>query len=311
MQLVYQGAADRADPGGHPGRAARAPSTSCASASTSWASPSPRSRPRAATRSPSACRTSRTPPAPRSWSAPPPGWTSTTGRPTRSRPNGKTVASQLQTQDPDRDRDQPGRREPRRRGSPARAAWRSTTRSSWRPSSRRRAGTDNARIEPRVLHVRGARQRRVPDRRQGQRAHAAVRAALPARPAPTTTEQDLIAGPADRRHRPRAQILDGPARDRRAAGRAVELLQADPVQPPRRRSSSSSRTTSRCSATTSPTRSRAPTSAGSPDVSFGFTRRGNKAFQNVTGDDRPPRPARQPRSASSSTSTSRSRSTPS
>ena len=56
----------------------------------------------------------------------------------------------------------------------------------------------------------------------------------------------------------------GPARDRRAAGRPDQLHQAADLGRSRRRSSSCSGTTSRCSATTSPTRSRAPTRAAAP-----------------------------------------------
>ena len=61
VELVYQAQADAGAAQGHPGRASTARSTSCASASTSWASPSPRSSARAATRSRSGCPTSRTP----------------------------------------------------------------------------------------------------------------------------------------------------------------------------------------------------------------------------------------------------------
>ena len=60
------GRADAPDARGHAGRAVAARSTSCASASTSSACPSRRSRPRAATRSRPACRTSRTRRAPSS-----------------------------------------------------------------------------------------------------------------------------------------------------------------------------------------------------------------------------------------------------
>ena len=77
------GRAEPADAPRHPGRAQPRRRHHARARRLSWASPSPRSRPPAATRSPSGCPTCRTPSGPSRRSARSPSCTSMTGRPTR------------------------------------------------------------------------------------------------------------------------------------------------------------------------------------------------------------------------------------
>ena len=313
VELVYQGEPTAADAGRHPGRAARARSTSCASGSTSSASPSRRSRPRAATRSRSACRTSRT--SPRAEKQ-----VGTTARLDVLRLGGERADAERQDRrepaaDPGSDarrRSARGRQRPRP-GSPAPGSM--TLYDAVKLASKQPAGraSDNARARARstTCSARPAAPRaRPPPRLAGRRRRRSVSTACSPGPDDNARRTCSSRPPAGRqRRRGRSMLVVPPGHGRAAGRRRRAPTHQTQLRQPRRRSSTCSRTTSRCSATTSPTRSRAPTRAGSPDVTFGFTSQGRERVPERHRDRSPTAASSSAGSARRSTSTSRSRST--
>ena len=192
--------------------------------------------------------------------------------------------------------DQPGLAERRRRGTRARAAWRSTTRSSWRPSSPRRPAPTTRAQRPASTTCsarRAARPAQAAAKANGTRPSSGRSTACS--PALTTTE----AGPA-RTGLPTGvsasdgQMLDGPARDRRAAGGRR------PASPSRRRFDDPTAQffVLRDHVVAVRQRHHQPAAEHRPEraarrARSASPRSGKNAFQNVTGDDRPPRPAGQ------------------
>ncbi len=267
------------------------PSTSCASASTSSASPSRRSRPRAATRSRSDCPTSRTPQRAEQevgtvaqlyfydWEA------------NALTPNGKTVASQLRPRTRRRPPisqgagsaapGEPGRGQPAALpGGQARLQAAQVGQPAATPA-----------LGPQYYLFGAPGSAACAAEAKASAHHAGGRPALPAR---RTRQRDLRRLPAAGTAGPRPSSLPAgvhalrrpgacrPAGHRGAAGRQAQRQRPGRASPARRPSSSCSRTTSRCAARTSPTRSRAPTRPATPTSPFGFSSKGKNEFQNVT-----------------------------
>ena len=202
-------------------------------------------------------------------------------------PNGKTVASQLQIQDPDGAGDQPGRPEQPRPGIPARAA---------EPVRRGQAGvqadpsrhpTTRAQARSTTCSApRGAPRARPPPRPRGR---PDAGRPLPGR---RTRRQPrrICSGPATGVTASEAQILVPPG--------TVVLQARRPATEPHELQRSV-RAVLRAQGPRIAVRQRDHQPAAvhrpgrQPDVPFGFNGSG-KAFQNVTGDDRPPRRAQQP-----------------
>ena len=179
----------------------------------------------------------------------------------------------------------------------------------------RRRVTQRLALRPPVLHVRQAGQRRLRGGRAGWYGDDR-------RPAPPVLDgpDDTPSGPRRSRRarrRPAARGRPGPdpaimpAGHGRAAGGPDELREAADGRPPRAPSSSCSRTTSRCAARTSPTRSRSTDTGGNPDVDVRLhVGKGGNEFQNVTATIAKRGQLGQRRSGQTlQTSTSRSRST--
>ena len=206
-------------------------------------------------------------------------------------PNGKTVASQLQTQDPTAVQISQGgtaqapghagggEHGPVRRGDArlqAAGAGRATpTRASARSTAC--SARPGARPAP---------------RRPRTRARCPSPASTACSPGPTTTGRPAV-GPARGRERVRGPDPGRAAGNRGAPGDPHELLQADPDR-------RSERPVLRAQGRRRAARQRDHQPAaehrlqtGAPDVTFGFTSKGQNEFQNDHRQDRPPRRPRQ------------------
>ena len=159
-----------------------------------------------------------------------------------------------------------------------------------------------------VLDVRRARERRLRHGGQGRGHGARRRPALPALRARRQQGRPAV-GPARRRQRVRGPDPGRPAGNWSCSRRSPRASPSRPRSATRARSSSSSRTTSRCAAARSPTRSRAPTPpAARPTSHSGSAPRARTSSRTTTARS-PSAATSSAASARRSTSTSRSRST--